>query len=222
MTDKEKSIPIRSKLILVMQAVLVVLMSAAASCSLLPDVGDKYYILILVFTGLLVTGSVMLVFPKVSPFPFSLMVLIAASWALLSYSSLDIGITAGNEFVTAFGFTRIITSYKDMNPMTHFIILLVLGLFIVTGYLILSYLHAIQNDIREMKSADTETTEVEYFTKNHLSFLFMTLGITVFLATAVVIFLRVIHPWSIMVLGLGSVLVLGAFVYRIGMREKKK
>jgi hypothetical protein len=207
----------KNRRIITIEAVLVLLMSLAASYSL-PDIGNWVF---LVFAGLIATGTTMIFFPKIGPVPFSLLAGISSLPAIILYDTLDLGA------IKYAGFQE----QTYVPPEIYFPVALALGFLIISGYLVLSYLNSLQKDYQTMIRGEAEVNELEDVTNRNLSIVWITLAISIAVAVIIAILLKTVqpvvseylegYPWSIMVLGLAAILFLAGFLYWMGSLRKR-
>jgi type III secretory pathway component EscS len=205
----------KNRRIMTIQAALVLVISLAASYSL-PDIGIWVF---LVFAGLVAVGTAMIFFPKIGPVPFSLLAGVASLPAILLYNTLDLGTIKYAGF----------QGQTYVPPQVYFPIALALGLLIISGYLVLSYLNSLQKDYQTMIRREAEVNEVEDVTNRNLSIIWIILAISIAVAVIIAILLKVVqpvvseyledYPWSIMVLGLAAILFLAGFLYWMGSKN---
>lgn len=213
----------RNGRIIVIQVVLVILMSAAASYCLLglvPNIGVRVF---LIFLGLTVFGGITIFFTKISPLLFSIPTLVMSLGMILKYNMLDLGT------IRYQGFQARGDIYTDLIPELNFPAALGLGLFLILGYLALSHLHSIQKDYQAMASGEAEINEVEEVTHRNITIVWIILATSVVVAVVVAFLLRAVqpaiteylrdYPWSVMVLGLAAVLLIAGFLYWLGTKN---
>ncbi len=209
--------------IVIIQASLVLLMSAAAACSILQIIGTWTSLLIGV---LLLTGALMIVFPRIGALPFSLLTFISSLPAILSHNILDIGkfTYQGFSFLGSQPITR------DTALEIPFWTILSIGLFLISGYLVLSYLNSLQKDYQTSLLSDMNIIETKNITgRNTIVVMFPLLA--GLLAALLIIPLNVVQPavteymqnfpWSIIIFGLISVLLVSGLIYWIGIFKHK-
>jgi hypothetical protein len=203
--------------IVIIQVSLVLLMSAAAAYCIVQIIGSWTLLLIGV---LLLTGGLMIVFPRIGVLPFSLLTLISTLPAILGHNIIDIGKLTykGSGF---FGQTTLSTT-----TLIPYWAALGIGLFLISGYLVLSYLNSLQKEYQAAVSADMNIIETKNVTgRNILTIMFPFLA--GLLAALLIIPLNVVQPaiaeymqnfsWSIIVFGFISVLLVSGMVYWIGI-----
>jgi hypothetical protein len=210
--------------IIAIQSGLVLLMSAAAAFSLYSFIEIWS---LLVFAGLLIAGAVTIMVQRLGVFPFSLLTLFASLPSIINHNIIDIGMQSYKGL--NYG-ERAQPVYENIIPASSFPVALVIGLFLVFGYLSFSYLHSVQKEYRSMTSGEADISEVEISVIRNTNLISIILAASVIITAIVVVIMILVqpglgnylkdYPWSIMVFGLGSVLLLGAFVYRIGMQNK--
>jgi hypothetical protein len=208
--------------IVIIQLVLVLMMSAAAAYCLFPITGLWT---ILVFVGLLLTGVSMIIFPRVGALPFSLLTFTASLPAILSHNILDIGKLTykGSGF---FGQTTLNTTTLIPYWMT-----LSIGLFLISGYLVLSYLNSLQREYQAAISGNADIPETKKVTSRNTTIAIIYPALAGLSAAALIIPLNVLQPaiseymqnysWSIIVFGLISVLLVGGLIYWLGIFKHK-
>ncbi|MBN2074279.1 MAG: hypothetical protein JW762_01885 [Dehalococcoidales bacterium] len=209
--------------IVIIHVSLVLLMSAVAAYCLYQLIGLWT---ILLFVGLLLTGVSMILFPRIGALPFSLLTFIASLPAVLTHNILDIGkYTNQNPF--SFG-SQALT--RETTFEISFWVALGTGLFLISGYLVLSYLNSLQKEYQADVSGDMDIIETKkVIGRNIIVVIFPVLaGI---LAALLIIPLKAIQPaiteymqnfpWSIIVFGLISVLLVGGLLYWIGTSKHK-
>jgi hypothetical protein len=208
--------------IVIVQMGLVLPMSAAAAYCIFQIIGLWT---ILLFVGLILIGATMILFPRIGALPFSLLTLIASLPAILSHNSLDIGKLTykGSGF---FGQTTLNTA----SLMPYWIILS-LGLFLISGYLVLSYLNLLQREYQAAVSGDTDIPEAKKVISRNIIIAIIYPVFAGLLAALLIIPLNTLQPamteymqdfpWSILVFGLVSVLLLSGLIYWIGTFKHK-
>ena len=204
--------------IVLIQVSFVLLMSAVASYCLYQLIGLWT---ILLFFGLLLTGFIMILFPRIGALPFSLFTFITSLPAILTHNILDIGkYTNQNPFY--FGAQ---VSTREITFEISFWVALGIGLFLISGYLVLSYLNTLQKEYQVAVSADMNIIETKKVTgRNVLVIMFPFLA--GLLAALLIIPLNAVQSaiaeymqnfsWSIIIFGLISVLLVSGLVYWIG------
>ena len=221
----------RNKRIVVYQAILIVLMSAAGACGLLPEIGERYYIAIIIFGWLAVTGAFSLVFPRINPLVFSLSVFLAVLVAMLSVSLFYLGGTPGNKMITGFGFMRNLPAYVDMEPWVQFGVLAGLGIFVIACHIVLSNLHSLQNDYRNMLTGQVDETELKSVIRQNISRITDTVvkgSLVVAVMGGIIkciqigfVALEADLEWAILLLGIPAVLAIAVQIYVLTVKRNK-
>lgn len=206
--------------IVIIQLVLVLLMSAAATYCFFPIIGLWTSLL---FAGLLLTGVLMIVFPRTGALPFSLPAFIASLPAILSHNIMDIGKFSYQGPIWAESPTLNIT------PVISYWMALGTGLFLISGYLVLSYLNSLQKEYQAAVSGDMDIIETKKVTGRNIIMLVIFPVSAGILAALLIIPLNAVQPavtgylqnysWSIIVFGLISVLMLGGLIYWLGISK---
>jgi hypothetical protein len=206
--------------IAIIQVGLVLLMSAVAGYCLFPIIGLWT---ILLFIGLLLTGASMIIFPRIGVLPFSLLTFIASLPAILTHNVIDIG-TFTSQAPPFYG------SWSAPREMTFEIpywAALGIGLFLICGCLILSYLNSMQKEYQAAISGEMDLIETKKVTGRNIIIATIYPVMAGLLAALLIIPLKAVQPaiteymqnfpWSIIVFGLISVLLISGLVYWTGI-----
>ena len=195
----------RNRTIVLLQSVIVLLMSAAASFSLYPHIG--VYV-VAVFGGMIALGAATLVFPQIGVLPFSLVSIGVSLAAIISHSTVDIGL---QTFSGGINNPNKIWGYSE--PLFSFSVILTIGLFLVVGYLALTLLSSLAREYRDMKSGNAKNLKSGG----------VLLGTATGISVAVVIILKLVQPpitkylegfsWSVPVFLPLAILIVGGFMY---------
>jgi hypothetical protein len=218
--EDEKMKPLNGR-IAIIQVILVVLMSAMATYCLYQLIGLW---IILLFVGLLLTGVFMILFPRIGALPFSLLTFVASLPVILTHNVLDIGklTFTGSGF---FGQTTLITT-----SFMPYWITLGIGLFLISGYLVLSYLNSLQKEYRTSISGYADVNETQKVTGRNTTVVMFPL-LAGLVAVVLIIPLNAVQPaitefmqdfpWSIIVFGFISVLLISGLIYWTGLFKHK-
>ena len=213
----------RSWELAIIQAVLIVIISVAASFSL-PITSDWA---IIVSAGMVAVGSVMIFYPRLGPELFSVLATVISLPAILQHSTVD-WFTLKLVWSTI-GY-RMTIGHAAITPESTFFLALGLGLLIVTGYLALSYLHSLQRGCRTLAAGQAEIVEVNEVTNRSFVPVVGALIASAALAIVVAVLLWVVRmvatdyltdiSLNIIFIGLAAVLVLAGYIYWLGVRRK--
>lgn len=208
---------------MIFQVSLVLLMSTAAAYCIVQIIGSWTLLL----TGvLLLIGVLMILFPRIGALPFSLFAFIASLPAILSHNILDIGkYTNQNPFY--FG------SHAPTGEISFeisFWVVLGIGLFMISGYLVLSYLNSLQKEYQAAISGDMNIIETKkVIGRNIIVVMFPILAgllaalliIPLYAAQPAMTEFMQDYPWSIIVFGCISVLLISGLIYWIGIFKNR-
>lgn len=209
--------------IVIMQVSLVLLMSGAAVYCLFPITGLWTLLLVI---GLLLIGASMIIFPRFGALPFFLLTFVASLPAIFTHNIIDIGtFTYQNPYQIAFGLTT-----REINFEISYWTALCIGLFLISGYLVLSYLNSLQKEYQAALAGDMDSNETKKVIDRNIVVVMLPV-LAGLLAASLVIPLRAVqpaiteymqnYPWSIIVFGLISVLLLSGLIYWIGIFKHK-
>ena len=209
--------------IVIIQVCLVLLMSAMAAYCLFPIMELWTLLLIAV---LLLTGVSMIMFPRISALLFSLLTFGASLPAILTHNILDIGrFTYQNPYQIAFGLPT-----REITFEIPYWAALGIGLFLISGYLVLSYLNSLQREYQLVISGDMDIIEAKNVIGRNIIMVMLPVLAGLF-AALLIIPLDALqpaiteyiqdYPWSIIIFGLTSVLLLCGLIYWIGNFKHK-
>jgi hypothetical protein len=209
----------RNRTIILIQAVLIFLMSGAASFSLSPYTGLWTAA---VFIGLAGVGALSIVFPKMGALPFLLLTIFAALTGILSHSIIDIGVRSFSG-----GTNNPVKVWGDSEPLLAFTVITVVGLVLISGYIALSLLNNLFRDYSAMSEGEIDANEAEFVTERNIRTGGALLGTGVAISVIFTVILKLVqppladvlkmYPWSILVFGLSAILLLGGFIYWLVM-----
>ena len=214
----------RSWELAIIQAVLIVIISVAASFSL-PITSDWA---IIVSAGMVAVGSVMIFYPRFGPELFSILATLISLPAILLHSTVDWW-ALKSVYSVREGY-RLMIGHTAITPESTFFLALGLGLLLVTGYLALSYLHSLQKGYRTLAAGQAEIDEVNEVTNR--SFIPVVRALIASAALAAVVGFLLWVAWmaatdyladislNIIFIGLAAVLVLAGYIYWLGVRRK--
>jgi len=216
----------KNERITAIQTALILIISAAASYSLL----GTNVLSFLPFIGLSVVGTVMIFFLAFGPALFSLLAALVSLPAILNYSMVDWIAIYYNALHQVRGMLMP-TRERTLGQGVTFPIAVGLGLLIILGYLALSYFQSLQKDYRTLVNGQAEMTEVDEVINKNLVVIVLALIASVVFAAVVVTLLGVFppaladylkgFPWSIIIIGSTAVLLLAGFVYWVGVRGRE-
>jgi len=217
----------RSWELAIIQAILIVIISFAASFSL-PITSDWA---IIVSAGMVAVGTVMIFYPRLGPELFSVLATVILP-AILMHSTVDwwsFKLAPSLYEVIGGGLLRT-RLYVAIAPEFTFALALGLGLLLVAGYLALSYLHSLQKNYRTLTAGQAEIAEVNEVTNRSFIPVVRALIGSAALAIVVAVLLWVVKmvatnylaemSWNIIFIGLAAILVLAGFLYWVGVRRR--